>query len=455
MTHSIPSDVLDRAAPETARWFALSLLDEATAARARLDEEDDAEALHDFRVALRRLRSCLRSYADELDGSVSNKTSKELRDLARASGASRDTEVHLAWLAEQEATVSARQRHGWRWLRDTLADQKASSDAELAREVRADFARVCRRLARGLRKLRITVRLDEPSLAMSGREVTGALVLQLADELGETLASVNTLDDQSEAHAARIAGKRLRYALELLRTDAACTGDVEPLVESIKTLQDLLGDVHDAHVFGETITALSADAASEHARQVSTAVFVGDDDRAAVKREQRKDPRFGLLELVRRLRHRGEVAFDAVGAQWLGGRAEEFLRDVRALGERLAEAGRSVREIERKFLLRALPEMPRDRAVLEIEQGYLPGALIHERLRLVRDADGEERWFRTLKAGAGLSRIEHEEETTREVFEAMWPLTAGCRVHKRRHEVREGDLTWQIDEFVDRDLVLA
>jgi CYTH domain-containing protein len=60
-----------------------------------------------------------------------------------------------------------------------------------------------------------------------------------------------------------------------------------------------------------------------------------------------------------------------------------------------------------------------------------------------------------VKTGTGLVRVEIEEETTREVFEAMWPLTEGKRVHKQRHRVTDGDLAWEIDHFVDRDLTLA
>jgi CYTH domain-containing protein len=54
-----------------------------------------------------------------------------------------------------------------------------------------------------------------------------------------------------------------------------------------------------------------------------------------------------------------------------------------------------------------------------------------------------------------VARTELEEPTTRELFDAMWPLTAGRRVTKRRHCIRHGALTWEIDEFTDRDLVLA
>jgi CYTH domain-containing protein len=54
-----------------------------------------------------------------------------------------------------------------------------------------------------------------------------------------------------------------------------------------------------------------------------------------------------------------------------------------------------------------------------------------------------------------VSRLELEEETSRELFERIWPLTAGRRLVKRRYRVRADELTWEIDQFLDRDLVLA
>jgi CYTH domain-containing protein len=37
----------------------------------------------------------------------------------------------------------------------------------------------------------------------------------------------------------------------------------------------------------------------------------------------------------------------------------------------------------------------------------------------------------------------------------MWPLMRERRVRKRRYAVPDGSLTWEVDEFVDRALVLA
>jgi adenylate cyclase len=113
-------------------------------------------------------------------------------------------------------------------------------------------------------------------------------------------------------------------------------------------------------------------------------------------------------------------------------------------------ANRPDREIERKYLLRELPERVVDAPSLDIDQGYLPGERINERIRRTRGSDGL-RYYRTIKAGSGIERLEIEEETSELFFATVWPLTRGCRVHKRRYLVPEAELTWEIDEFLDRD----
>lgn len=107
------------------------------------------------------------------------------------------------------------------------------------------------------------------------------------------------------------------------------------------------------------------------------------------------------------------------------------------------------REIERKYLLRALPQRVSGAPSLEIDQGYLPGERINERVRRTRGADGV-RYYRTIKSGVGIERLEIEEETSELFFTTVWPLTRGCRIRKRRYLVEDGGATWEIDEFLDR-----
>jgi CYTH domain-containing protein len=120
----------------------------------------------------------------------------------------------------------------------------------------------------------------------------------------------------------------------------------------------------------------------------------------------------------------------------------------------LDEAAQREVEIERKFLCHALPTLPADAVMEEIEQGYLPGRRLIERLRVVR-SQGRTTRYRTVKVGSGVQRVEVEEPCPAALFRAMWPFTAGRRVRKRRHLVPVGDAVWAVDEFTDRDLVLA
>ncbi|MEE8256976.1 MAG: hypothetical protein V3R60_03725 [Acidobacteriota bacterium] len=91
---------------------------------------------------------------------------------------------------------------------------------------------------------------------------------------------------------------------------------------------------------------------------------------------------------------------------------------------------------------------------VDIYQGYLPGDRIIERIRQTQGLNGV-KFLRTIKLGFGVSRIEIEDSVNAELFEALWPLTAGKRVHKRRYRVPDGELTWEIDEFLDQPLYLA
>ena len=52
-------------------------------------------------------------------------------------------------------------------------------------------------------------------------------------------------------------------------------------------------------------------------------------------------------------------------------------------------------------------------------------------------------------------RAEFEEELPEAEFARLWPLTEGARLRKRRYLVPAEALVWEIDEFLDRPLVLA
>ena len=112
-------------------------------------------------------------------------------------------------------------------------------------------------------------------------------------------------------------------------------------------------------------------------------------------------------------------------------------------------------EIERKYLLSGTPPEALGHPAIVVEQGYIPGRKLKERLRKSVFADGSVRYYRTVKLGSGLVRTEIEEETDERVFAHLWVLTEGRRIRKTRYVVPHADFTWEIDVFTDRELALA
>jgi CYTH domain-containing protein len=162
----------------------------------------------------------------------------------------------------------------------------------------------------------------------------------------------------------------------------------------------------------------------------------------------------GLLAIATLVRERHHKLFGELEAAWLAEHGARFFESVEANARALDELRRVPLEIERKFLLSGLPEAAASAPSVRIEQGWMAGERIRERLRRVSDASGE-RFFRTIKLGSGLTRAEYEEAITREMFEPLWELTAGSRIAKRRYKLPDGDRVWEIDAFEDRDLVTA
>lgn len=249
------------------RRLALSLLNDAAKARNRLSDPQDADALHAFRVSVRRLRTCLQSYRDHLDKRVSKKLCKRLAELTDATNAGRDAQVHVQWLGRQLARrrLAALARSGIRLMLDELEARQEQTHQKSAQSIADQFPdladKLCQRLSRG----RKAPRLDRDGDALSFAAVTGAILQSHATELQARLAQLSSPDDQEAAHDARLTAKRLRYLIEPLRKELHGGRDV---VRHFKQLQDLLGELRDMQTLWDQVDAAVQRAAGDFGRQL-------------------------------------------------------------------------------------------------------------------------------------------------------------------------------------------
>lgn len=241
--------------PQALALLANGYLDEALAAVQRLDDAADEEALHDTRVALRRLHSLMRAYRSEFAPAVPRKLRRAVRRLARASNPARDAEVQQAWVLRQGHGLTPVQQEGYRWL---LARLQPAALLELEQALQRGVKRLARRLRPHLKVL-----VDSGDSATRYAAACAAHAEPLGREVLAALAAVAGPGDVGGAHAARILVKRLRYLLAPLRNDGpAC----EHAVAVLRLLQDLLGDLHDRQVLAEQLRDSAAAAAALHVR---------------------------------------------------------------------------------------------------------------------------------------------------------------------------------------------
>ena len=350
---SLPADLPGRPAEEAVRRLALAELERAREARDRLVGGDRDEALHDLRVALRRMRSLLRAHRGEFRVDYPKKLVKRVSALAAATNPGRDAEVQLAWLGGVESALGPAEKAGHAELTRQIDERREESYRKVERDVVRDFAGLADELAERLARYQVELRLDRGSSLPSFASVSRKAIVEARDELETRLGKIGSASDEEEGHAARIASKRLRYLIEPF---ARWADEARAPVARLKELQDLLGELHDDQLLVAHVAATLAELESRQALgQVEAAVEAadagGEGEEAgraghgeAARARRRLRP--GLLAVARALGEHRSSLFSRIAAGWLGeSPAERAALDVEveALASRLEAPLRSWR----------------------------------------------------------------------------------------------------------------
>lgn len=234
-------------------WILPRLLEDRLAAvlspMATVREDEDPEGVHDMRVAIRRLRGALEPAEPFYPPKAYKRALRRVKALARALGHVRDADVHLISLRKRLHWAAPEEQPGIAGLIDNIVADRAGSRADLDPILdqwegpHADHLVEVRDLLAKARGRKQKDRTRDSVAAVALRALAGRL-----EELGNVVGVLSTPDrgDPEELHAVRIVAKRLRYTLELF--SPVLGPDIDDLLAEFKTLQDLLGELHDRDV---------------------------------------------------------------------------------------------------------------------------------------------------------------------------------------------------------------
>ena len=194
--------LLEVSAHEGARRVALGYLDQAAAAADRLAGEHADDALHDFRVGMRRLRACARAYDSVLGEEVGTKLRRRLKRVASATNPGRDAEVQLDWVLTVGDTEGAVEKHGVLWLAERLRAQKDAAYDHVRQELIAEFGKLEGRLRKGLSTYVIHHEVGKRSDGPRFGVVAAKAIERSLVELRADLVEVKAIEDERIAHRA-------------------------------------------------------------------------------------------------------------------------------------------------------------------------------------------------------------------------------------------------------------
>lgn len=234
-----------------------------TAAHVR--EGTDAEAVHDVRVAIRRLEAALYVWQDLLAAKALRRARRTLRALRRKAGVTRELEVHAAAICTYRDSAPPELHESLNQIANTLATQAERERARLhARVAPWRVERLARRLRRALQPL-----AEPPQTGHAPLLQARTRVEQRRRKALTALLATQGQGSDERLHVARLWVKRWRYAEEAL---AAATGHDLAGEELLRALQSVLGEIQDRATLRDRVLTLSGATKRHDAEELAPAL---------------------------------------------------------------------------------------------------------------------------------------------------------------------------------------
>jgi len=261
---------------ERVRKLAVRQLNRLVSLEPKVLRDEYPEAVHDLRVASRRLQSLLDFLYPAPRPPQIRKLRRRLKQAREVLGDLRNQDVLAARMARVLARKRAARREAWQAGYDYVLKQRLKTVELAHRELtRLNLAQVYVRLREELSQTdRFATSSPAQAVSLPAQGPTGVPAEQtsaskgaadaaarFAERLGKLWRDFDALAAKSRRergvlHALRIAAKRLRYLVEIAAAlDVAGSSDA---LRWLRELQGKLGDWHDLEVLDETLIEMLA-----------------------------------------------------------------------------------------------------------------------------------------------------------------------------------------------------
>jgi len=208
----------------------------------------NADALHDFRVALRCLHSWLKAFAGTIN--IENRVIKDISSLAAATNRCRDMEIFDQWLHRQITHNTLKPTLQYVSLIHHQLEQDRRSSIGC---ISTHWPAIKNSMHHALKPTgHINVRA---AFIDHAQPILKLRLSRLSGQVNQIISAKESQTSHKQLHKCRITIKQIRYLLEPFKTvNSPCKQSVHDL----KLLQQQLGACHDLFVFTTTLQRASS-----------------------------------------------------------------------------------------------------------------------------------------------------------------------------------------------------
>jgi CHAD domain-containing protein len=223
----------------------------------------DTEFLHDLRIAVRRTRSLQRELRGVFPPAELARFRAEFRWLQEITGPTRDLDVYLLDFDSFAGALPAGKQSDLEALRVLLRERRGRARSRMVRALRSARAQT---LFTDWKQLLVTLRGHSedgrPDAARPIAELADQRIAKVYRQMVKMGAGIDDHSPPAALHDLRKRGKELRYLLEFF-APLLPAASAQPMIKTLKSLQDTLGRFQDREIQAEMLRSLGDEIATQ------------------------------------------------------------------------------------------------------------------------------------------------------------------------------------------------